>query len=96
MTDEYINYHEFINMNTSSKKFWKKTKKMNGKYVSSPLPFMRTAKGDLAQDPQQTSKIFAESFACVYKTENNATQFQWYKQSCDRIHVNSDTNHFLK
>ena len=69
---------------------------MTGKYVSSPPPLLQTAEGDLTENPQQTSKIFAESFASFSKTENYSTKFPRYKQSYERIHINFDTNHFLK
>ena len=66
----WICYINGINSQTPARSVWKKIKKLNGKYVPTPLPSIKV--GDqLITDPAEVSEKLAEHFASISRSKKN-------------------------
>ena len=58
-----IAYVSPIISKTSTKKIWERVKKIKGKIIKRPHPFLTNVSGIETQIPSETSNIFGEAFA---------------------------------
>ena len=73
-------YVSNINTKTPSKDIWDKIRKLQGKYVPSPLPIIRDD-NRLVSDPKETAELLAKHFAKVSSAENYSPAFQQIRTS---------------
>ena len=91
-TESWIAYVSSINANTSMEKIWKRVQKIKGKFTRRPPPLLNNAYGIETQNPNETSNIFGEAFASISATENYTQNFQRYKRTQERKHINFTSN----
>ena len=89
--DSWKIYISSINSESSMQKVWKRVKKMQGKYSTPRLPLLKTSTGDLVQEPQVTSNMFARAFSSVSSTNNYSDTFKSHKLKEEKRHLNFDT-----
>lgn len=78
--ESWIRFVSSINIDTNLSEMWKKIRKISGKFSAHPDPLLRDGDGNLSNDPDKTSNIFAEAFSKVSSGDNYTAQFQRYKQ----------------
>ena len=86
--NSWIRFVSSINVNTSLGEIWNKVRKLSGKFSAHPDPLLRDEDGDLSNDPNKTSNIFAEAFSNVSSEANYPEQFQRNKQAKERRPLN--------
>ena len=90
--DCWREYVSTINMNTSPKEIWTKINKIKGKYSTHPPPLLESTNGDLTDNPEETSNIFAQAFSSVSKESQYEERFRKFKNSQEKrcIEFNPD------
>ena len=74
------NYISKINTKTSSKEIWDKIRKLQGKFIPSPLPILRDD-NRYVSDPKDVAELLAKHFANVSSAANYSPAFQQIRTS---------------
>ena len=86
--DSWIRFVSSINVKTSLTEIWKKIRKLSGKFSAHPTPLLVDEDGNLVDDSNKTSNIFAEAFSRVSSGDNYTTQFQRHQLIKERQPLN--------
>ena len=86
--EAWEDYVSSINVNTTVGAMWKKINKIRGKFSVSPPPLLTNSAGELTDDPEETSNMFAEVFSDVSSEETYSVSFLRRKRNIEKFPLN--------